>query len=80
MGAGEGILMVIVAIVLLFLMAFVGAFVGAVCGWLIGFTPLGTYILNFLSAASIHTNMVDLGAFVGFTGGFFSSTTKSSDK
>ena len=58
-------------VILLFLTAVLGALLGAFCGWVIGFTPLGVWILNFLSAAHIETNMVDLGTFLGFTGGFF---------
>ena len=58
-------------VILLFLTAVLGALLGAFCGWVIGFTPLGVWILNFLSAAHIETNMVNLGAFLGFTGGFF---------
>jgi hypothetical protein len=64
-------------VILIFGMALLGAVIGAFCGWIVGFTPLGVWILNFLSAAHIETNMVDLGAFLGFAGAFFSGSTSS---
>jgi|WetSurMetagenome_2_1015567.scaffolds.fasta_scaffold36274_7 hypothetical protein len=73
MDSVEIIFIGILGIVAVFLFAMLGAVIGAFCGWIVGFTPLGTYILAFLSSANIHTNMVDLGAFVGFTGAFFHS-------
>jgi hypothetical protein len=67
----EFLVVAVLGLILVFAMAVFGALVGAFCGWIVGFTPLGVWILNFLSAAHIETNMVDLGAFFGFVGGFF---------
>jgi hypothetical protein len=67
-------------VILIFGMALLGAVIGAFCGWIVGFTPLGVWILNFLSAAHIETNMVDLGTFLGFAGAFFSGSTSPDKK
>ena len=70
---------VIAAIAIMFFAALAGALIGAACGWIVGFTPLGNWILQFLAALQIHTNMVDFGAFCGFVGGFFQSYSRSKD-
>jgi uncharacterized oligopeptide transporter (OPT) family protein len=75
MGFGEVIIIVILGVIFLFITAILAALIGAFCGLVLGFTPLGTWTLNFLSAAHIETNMVDLGTFLGFAGGFFKATT-----
>ena len=77
MESGEVIIFGILGAVLIFIIAMICAVFGAFAGWVVGFTPLGTYILNFLSAASIKTNMVDFGACMGFVGGLFSGSSSS---
>lgn len=62
------------AVIMLFISAVIGAIMGAFAGWVVGFTVLGTWILQFLSSAGIHTNMVDFGCFCGFFGGFVKAT------
>lgn len=74
---GEFLVAAVLGLILIFGMALLGAVIGAFCGWVVGFTPLGVWILNFLSAAHIETNMVDLGTFLGFAGGFFKESTSS---
>ena len=79
MEIGEFLIYSIMVIVVIFLAAIIGAVFGAFAGWILGFTPIGDWILKFLAAAQIHTNMVDFGAFCGFVGGFFSGSWRSKD-
>lgn len=71
--AGTAIIAAIIVVICILLVAVLGALVGAFAGWIVGFTPLGTWILGFFSAMNIHTNMVDLGTTCGFVCGFFTS-------
>lgn len=66
----------ILILICIFIAAILGALFGAFAGWVLGFTALGDWILKFLSAAHINTNMVDFGTFCGFAGGFFSASFK----
>jgi hypothetical protein len=66
-------------VVVIFIAATLGALFGAFAGWVLGFTALGNWILKFLAAIHIYTNMVDFGTFCGFVGGFFSSSFKGKD-
>ena len=75
----EGLIFGLIVLAVLFLFAVVGAAIGALAGWVVGLTPLGTYILNFLIAANVHTNMVDFGAFCGFIGMFLGASTCKKD-
>ena len=77
----EGVIIGAIVVALLFVCAILGAAMGAFAGWILGFTPLGGWILNFLASAGIHTNMVDLGTTAGFIGGFFghNASSKSGD-
>ena len=62
-----------------FIAATLGSLFGAFAGWVLGFTPLGEWIIKFLSSAQIHTNMVDFGTFCGFAGGFFAGSFRGKD-
>ncbi len=60
------------AIPLVIVSTLIGALVGAFTGWIVGYTFLGTWILEFLRAVGIDgITTVHLGTTCGFIGGFF---------
>lgn len=60
----------------LFPMVFIGPLVGALSGWIIGLTPPGEWILHGFSSAGVKgVRLFELGAALGFVGGFFRQTT-----
>lgn len=61
-----------------FVGAILGTVVGMVVGRVVGMTPLGSMVLAPLEAAGIHgVKMMDLGALMGFIGGFLVSSQKA---
>lgn len=60
---------------LIFLGPLVGPLVGSLAGWLIGFTPMEEWILHGFSSAGVKgVRLFEIGAALGFVGGFFRST------
>jgi hypothetical protein len=60
-----------------FVSALLGTLVGVVVGWIVGITPLGDIILVTFYAAGIEgITMVNIGATIGFIGGFLTTTVK----
>lgn len=60
-----------------FAVAILGTVIGMVVGIIIGLTPLGGMVLAPLEAAGIHgVKMMDLGALMGFIGGFLTTSCR----
>lgn len=75
-----GILVAVIFAVVVLIYAMIGAVFGAFAGWILGFTPIGAWILNFMESVGIKTNMVEMGATVGFIGGFFGHSASHGGK
>jgi len=73
-----GILVAVIFAVVVLIYVMIGSVFGAFAGWVLGFTQIGTWILNFMESIGIKTNMVELGATAGFIGGFFGHSASGS--
>ncbi|MFH1393684.1 MAG: hypothetical protein ABII71_05255 [Candidatus Micrarchaeota archaeon] len=74
LGVMTGFLVVLVGILAIFVFAILGAVMGAIAGWLVDLTPfLGEAVKHgFSSVFGVYNpNLVEIGAMLGFIGGFF---------
>ncbi|MBI4021435.1 MAG: hypothetical protein HY369_04265 [Candidatus Aenigmarchaeota archaeon] len=57
-----------------------GATLGGLAGWIVGWTPFGDWILHVLRCGRIDGfTMAELGALMGFAGGFLRAASSKRD-
>jgi len=82
-GVLTGFFVVLAGILAIFVFAILGALMGAIAGWLVGITPfLGDAVRHGFTAifGVYNPNLVEIGAMLGFVGGFFKNWASGHDK
>ena len=79
---GTVIIVVLFTAVMLFITSIAGALIGAFCGLVLGYIPfLGDWIkMGFASFGFKNVDLVQVGAMLGFIGGFFKPSSWVDDK